>query len=75
MNSDILLMVLSAVLAIVAAVITVKWRQSKALLKSVSNALACISDAIDDDKVSIAEFERMRNHFADVVEAAHNLIK
>ena len=75
MDSEIILMIISAVLAVVAGIVTVKWQQSKALLKSVSEALACISDAIDDDRVSVEEFERLRRKFSDVVAAAHNLLK
>ncbi len=51
-----------------------KWTKAKHLLKQIAEALTALSDAIDDNKITIEELQLLRKEFFDVIEAAKELI-
>jgi len=66
--------IVSAVLAILGVLASVKWAQVKSLLKEVSEALVVLSAAIEDDKISREECEEIVNEFRDVIIAVMKLV-
>ena len=66
--------IVSAVLAILGVLASVKWAQVKSLLKEVSEALVVLSAAIEDDKISREECEEIANEFGDVIIAVMKLV-
>jgi len=66
--------IVSAVLAILGVLASVKWAQVKSLLKEVSEALVVLSAAIEDDKISREECEEIVNEFGDVIIAVMKLV-
>ena len=71
---DYWIIVLSAVLAILGVLASVKWAQVKSLLKEVSEALVVLSAAIEDNKISREECEEIVNEFGDVIIAVMKLV-
>ena len=66
--------IVSAVLAVLGVLASVKWAQVKSLLKEVSEALVVLSAAIEDDKISREECEEIVNEFRDVIIAVMKLV-
>ena len=74
MDIDILFLILSAILAVIAGIFAMKWSKAKALLKEMAEALTCTSDALADDKLLETERTMLLREWADVIRAARNLI-
>ena len=74
MDINILFLIISAILAVIAGIFAMKWSKAKALLKEMAEALTCTSDALADDKLSETERAMLLREWADVIRAARNLI-
>jgi len=66
--------IIGLVLLVISVLFGAKWRQAKGLLKEVAEALTGLSDAVADDKITEAEQRQLLKDFAEVIEAARNLI-
>jgi len=65
--------VISVVLAMIAALFYAKWQQVKKLLAEVAQALTVTSKALEDDNVTDAERNQILTEWADVIRAARGL--
>ena len=63
------------VVIVIASTIWVRWAKAKALLKELSEALVCLSNAIEDNKFTREELEKLAEEFGDVIIVAGNLFK
>jgi hypothetical protein len=52
----------------------IRWQKAKNVLRETSEALACISDAVEDDKVTKEEAQKILAECKDVVIAAKELV-
>lgn len=67
--------ILNVILGIVAVVLGAKWLKVKSFLKKVAEALVVTSEAIEDDKITQEEEQRMIEDWNEVIELAKDLVK
>ena len=66
--------VASGVLGILVIIFSVKWAQVKALLKEVAEAFVVVSSAVEDDKITREELQKIVDEWHDVLLAVLKLI-
>lgn len=70
----VVLEVVSVVLLVLSAVFGFRYKQAKALLKEVAEALTVSSEALEDDQITAEERSKILKEWADVISAARKLI-
>ena len=66
--------VASGVLGILVIIFSVKWAQVKALLKEVAEAFVVVSSAVEDDKITREELQKIVDEWHDVAVAVLKLV-
>lgn len=62
------------VVGVLSIALTVKWQQAKHLIKQAAEALTAFSDAIEDDKLTKKELQKLAKEWGEVVLAFKKLI-
>jgi hypothetical protein len=62
------------VVSVISAVFGVRWRHFKVLLKELAEAITAVSSAVEDDKISVAEAQKVLKEVRDVISAARKLL-
>ncbi len=75
MDFDTIVQIVASVLFLISIVFGMKWRQAKALLKEVAEALTVTSNALEDDDIMPSEREALLREWRDVIIAARELLR
>lgn len=75
MDFDMIVQIIAVILFLISILFGLKWKQAKALLKEIAEALTATSDALDDDDVTDIERRNILKEWGDVITAARSLLR